>query len=120
MNKYIIETNTVTDKAKVKKYLNSKEIAYVKTDSMDGTTYFFVTHENKDFDIAGATFNVKFIESPLNPVDADHENIPMKQPECDVIENINVNIEKEKFSNGTLAGYLIALLVLVGLYVVLV
>ena len=118
MPKLIIETKTVADKAKVKKYLNKNEITFVKNDAMDGTTYFFVEQDH-NISIDGATYTVKKVKTDVSVDDASEETIPMKQPECDVIENISESSVTTHFTNTKLAIYTAALVALVGIYVVL-
>jgi hypothetical protein len=119
MPKLIIETSTVTDKAKVKKYLNKHEIAYVKNDRMDGVTYFFVDYDEKNIKIDGATYVTRSLPTEIDVYDTANENVPMKQPECDVIENIKDSDSYGNFNKVKIAAYVVSLAALIGIYVVL-
>lgn len=113
MPKLMIETNTIKDKAQVKKFLHANKIMYVKNDIGNESYIFYFDHDSNNVDIPNATYSLSIVKSTVTPEDADKESVNMKQPEVD-----NIEPKEEKSYNYTnlkllsLIGGLFGLLIL--------
>lgn len=82
----MIETTTINDKAKVKKWLQANSISYIKNDIGDESYTFFIDSPSKIVTIPDAQYTVKVIKTTITMDKADKEDTPIKQPEADNIE----------------------------------